>query len=241
MAFLNHDIPYHVYTNKSDHQLGAAILQNGRSVAYWSCKLTAAQRNYTTMEKELLSIVSCFKEFCSILLGADITIYMDHKNLTFRTLSVQQVLRWRISLEKFGPKFEYFPGKSNVLADCFLCLPGMDKPLEGKRAPNRGTLIAFKDLKAPTQEDKLYSYIGEYEEQGLITECRYSYNNEADIIEDEEMWESFLNHSPLEEMRNPITMLNIQQHQFQDLLLNQLRQQRPKIFQVKVIDNRPVI
>eukprot|EP00957_Ditylum_brightwellii_P023906 1802750-Ditylum_brightwellii.AAC.1 len=56
MAFPNHNIPYHMCTNTSDHQLGAAILQNGRPVAYWSCKFTAAQRNYTTMEKELLSI-----------------------------------------------------------------------------------------------------------------------------------------------------------------------------------------
>eukprot|EP00957_Ditylum_brightwellii_P209044 15360000-Ditylum_brightwellii.AAC.1 len=36
-------------------------------------------------------------------------------------------------------------------------------------------------------------------------------------------------------------MLNIQQHQFQDLPLNQLRQQHPEIFPLRVIDNGPVI
>eukprot|EP00957_Ditylum_brightwellii_P164371 12513537-Ditylum_brightwellii.AAC.1 len=42
-------------------------------------------------------------------------------------------------------------------------------------------------------------------------------------------------------MQNPITMLNIQQHQFQDLLLNQLQRQQPKLFPIKFINSRPVI
>eukprot|EP00957_Ditylum_brightwellii_P000193 15741-Ditylum_brightwellii.AAC.1 len=42
-------------------------------------------------------------------------------------------------------------------------------------------------------------------------------------------------------MQNPITMFNIQQHQFQDIALNQLRQQQPHRFPVKTIENRPVI
>jgi hypothetical protein len=42
-------------------------------------------------------------------------------------------------------------------------------------------------------------------------------------------------------MQNPITMQNIQQHQFQDLLLNQQRAALPWKFPVKEIQNRPVI
>eukprot|EP00957_Ditylum_brightwellii_P067286 5106588-Ditylum_brightwellii.AAC.1 len=42
-------------------------------------------------------------------------------------------------------------------------------------------------------------------------------------------------------MQNPITILNIQQHQFQDLPLNQLCQQHPDLYPVKFIDGRPLI
>ena len=40
-----------LYTNYSHYQLGEAILQNGKPVGYYSRKLTAAQKNYSTYEK----------------------------------------------------------------------------------------------------------------------------------------------------------------------------------------------
>lgn len=55
--------------------------------------------------------------------------------------------------------------------------------------------------------------------------------------------ECFLNHPPLEMMENPITMLNIQQHQFEDDILN-VQQQSPVVgwqYPIKEIQGRPVI
>ena len=50
-TFANLKDPFHLYTNASDYQLSAAILQNDKPIAYWSKKLNKTQRNYTTMEK----------------------------------------------------------------------------------------------------------------------------------------------------------------------------------------------
>ncbi len=62
-AYLDHNKRFDIYTDASDFQLGACIIQEGRPIAYFLQKLTKSLQNYTTMEKEMLSIIATLKEF----------------------------------------------------------------------------------------------------------------------------------------------------------------------------------
>jgi hypothetical protein len=117
LAYPDFSKPFEIHTDASHYQLGSVISQDGKPIAFYSRKLNPAQTRYTTTERELLSIVETLKEYCNILLGQQIEVFTDHKNLVYKTFNTERVMRWRLIIEEFGPKLTYIKGVNNVVAD----------------------------------------------------------------------------------------------------------------------------
>jgi hypothetical protein len=68
---INKPFPFHLFTDASDHQSGAVIMQDKKPIAFYSRKLNTTQKRYTTTERdrELLSAIETCKEYKNILLG----------------------------------------------------------------------------------------------------------------------------------------------------------------------------
>ena len=102
-----------------------------------------------------------------MLLGVDIHVFTDHKNLTFDTLKTQCMLRWRTKIEQFSPMLHYIEGPCNILANNLSRLHCLVTPAQ---------IAEGKKLLEPTEvsneeEDKAYFLDQEY--------CLY----------DEDVWE----------------------------------------------------
>jgi hypothetical protein len=103
----NHNKPYHIYTDAFNYQLGACLMQDKHTVAYYSKKLNSAQMNYATIDKELLCVVATLRECCSMLFGAELHIHTDHKNILNVGNSSERRLRWISYVDEYGPTLHY--------------------------------------------------------------------------------------------------------------------------------------
>lgn len=110
-----------VQTDASGYAIGA-ILSNAdsRPVAYASRSLNKAERNYPTIEKELLAIVWAVKHFRPYLYGRTFKIITDHKPLVYlfsQKDPSSRLLKFRLCLEEYDYVIEYVKGKENAAAD----------------------------------------------------------------------------------------------------------------------------
>jgi Reverse transcriptase (RNA-dependent DNA polymerase)./Integrase core domain. len=163
LAYPNPQFPFILEPDASDYQLGASILQNTqdklsiediialfkkaettlpknfRPIAYFSRKLSAAQRNYITLEKELLSIVETLLAYRSVLLGSTIIAFTDHRNLTFEKQQSQRALRWLLVIAEFNVRLVHRSGATNYAADALSRLPLLEpeEPSSVEQAQDR--------------------------------------------------------------------------------------------------------
>ncbi len=112
-----------IQTDASDLQPGAVINQKGNPIAFFSCKLNAAQQRYPVSDKEALCLHEFLQGYRNIFYGAKIVIEIDHQNLIQCDLKSPCLLHWRLLIKEHAPRFVYIKGKTIMVADDLSCLP----------------------------------------------------------------------------------------------------------------------
>ncbi|GJR24461.1 putative reverse transcriptase domain-containing protein [Tanacetum coccineum] len=102
-----------VYCDASHKGLGAVLMQREKVIAYASRQLKVHEKNYTTHDLELGSVVFALKIWRHYLYGTRCTIFTDHKSL--QHILDQKELNIRLS--DYDYDIRYHPGKANVVAD----------------------------------------------------------------------------------------------------------------------------
>jgi len=142
-------------TDASDEGIGGVLLQRSGSdeksamkpIAYVSRKLTSAERQYSTREKECLAIVWGTERLKMYLWGRVFAVLTDHRSLQW----IQQVMydnsrigRWARKLSSFEFDIKFRAGSQNQLAD------GLSRaPLEEQRS--KSVLVLMRKVLVNTR------------------------------------------------------------------------------------------
>ncbi|GKD88909.1 putative reverse transcriptase domain-containing protein, partial [Tanacetum coccineum] len=109
-----------VYCDASHKGLGAVLMQREKVIAYASRQLKIHEKNYTTHDLELGSVVFALKIWRHYLYGTKCTVFTDHKSLQHildqKELNMRQ-RRWLELLSDYDCDIRYHPGKANVVVD----------------------------------------------------------------------------------------------------------------------------
>ena len=133
-------------TDSSGYGIAAVLFQRSNSTEPWSPvqfasrSLNDAERNYSNIEREALSVVFGCEKFKKFLLGARFTIRNDQQPLRklfglksgVPTTCSARIQRWALKLSQFHYDFEYSRGKDNVHSDCLSRLPLADTIAESE-------------------------------------------------------------------------------------------------------------
>jgi transposase InsO family protein len=225
----------------SKHGIGAIIMhqfENGTIKPIWhaSRSLTPAERNYSQIEKEALSLVFAVKKFHKMIFGRPIKLHTDHKPLLaifgakrgIPAHSANRLQRWALILMAYDFTIQYISTNSFGYADVLSRLINQQVP------PDEEFVIA-----AIKTESSINQVIQQTINQLPLTHKQISYETSKDIVLQQVLqyvqnnWNSYTNTDNIElqqyyHRRNELTFSN-------DCLLFGDRVVIPKIFRKRVL------
>ena len=117
--------PFVLNTDACKYAIGATLQQdhgNGlQPVAYFSAKMSDAERNYDVREQEFMALFKACLHWRHYLHGTQpFTLLTDHDSLKYHKTMPNlsgRLARWIEKMADFDYKLQHIPGKDNVVAD----------------------------------------------------------------------------------------------------------------------------
>ena len=199
--------PFVITTDASGYAIGGVLSQGeiGKDlpIAYTSRLLNNAEKNYSTIEKELLAIVYCVNHFRPYIYGRKFTLVTDHRPLVWIhsvTDPTSRLIRWRLKLAEYEYDVVYKPGKINDNADALSRNPATSDvsnksgessqvlPIERTRELSSSEESLFtssnkKAKKTPRQPDETPQLVGNNDTSDAP--ISRSTSEEADVVQSE--------------------------------------------------------
>lgn len=120
----NYDIPFVLRTDASIHRLAGVLVQNQEigevPISFVSRTTKKSEKNYSTSELELASIIFAVTKLRFYLLGNQFTIETDNQALTSilnNKYGNNRIHRWALLLQEYKFEIKYVPGRLNVVPD----------------------------------------------------------------------------------------------------------------------------
>ena len=107
------------------------------------------------------------REFRSMLLGAELHIYIDHKNILNIGDSSQRCLHWILYIDEYGLELHYIEGSANVVAETFLRLARKDTPMPPAVGKKRPTAF-ISNSESDVEDTLLDNYFSWTDDQDML-------------------------------------------------------------------------